>query len=191
MKAIRFAAAFTLLLLCSSCVPLASFYPLWDQDHAAVVPGLEGTWLDSDGGTLKMVTVAAGQYAATYTDEDGVSQYEVHTVALGGKFYLDFYPDEKAVEKLLKGTAYFSLVPAHFFARIEVAGDSLQLALLDDDKVEKRAQKGDLVIPLLKRGDQYLLTAETAPLQRLMEQFADDPSVWGENETFTRKNGAL
>ncbi len=187
MKFIRLLPALPLLVLCASCVPLASYYPLWDQDHAAVLPGLEGIWVDADGSTLKFDKGDAAAYAAIYTSKDGVSLYETHVVALDGKFYLDFYPDNEATEKLFKGAAYPSLIPVHFFARIVLDGDSLQLALLDDDKVETRAQAGDLVVPLLKNEDELLLTADTKALQQLMSRFGDDPSVWGEDQTFNRK----
>lgn len=187
MKTIRLLPAFLFMVVCSSCVPLASFYPLWDQEHAVVLPGLEGTWIDTDGSTLKFVRDEAARYTATFSSKDGVSLYEMHAVALNGRYYMDFFPDEEATDKLFKGAAYPSLIPAHFFARIVLDGDSLQLALLDDDKVEKRSQGGDLIIPLLKRGDEVLLTAETKALQRLMDRFGEDPSVWDDNQAFTRK----
>ncbi len=187
MKTILLLPALLLMVLCVSCVPLESFYPLWDQDHSSVLPGLEGNWVDADGSILKFDKGDAAVYTAIFTSKDGVSLYETHVVALSGKFYLDFYPDNDATERLFKDAAYPSLIPAHFFARIVLEGDLLQLALLDDTKVETRAQAGDLVVPLLKRGDELLLTADTRALQQLMSCFGDDQSVWGENETFYRK----
>jgi hypothetical protein len=32
-KTIRILPALLLIILCTSCLPLASFFPLWDEDH--------------------------------------------------------------------------------------------------------------------------------------------------------------
>lgn len=187
MRMIRLLPAVLVVALCSSCVPLASIYPLWDGNNTAELPGLEGTWTETDGSTLAFVKSDAAMYKLTYSSSDGVSRYEVRPVVINGRYFLDFFPDEEFLEKRLKGEAYLPLIPAHFFARIVLKGDALQLDLLDDEAVEKKVKEDRLAVPLLKRNDDLILTADTKSLQTLLDRFADDPTLWGETGNFTRK----
>jgi hypothetical protein len=187
MKMIRLLPALLAIVLCSSCVPLSSIYSLWDEHHTAELPGLEGTWTDMDGSTLVFVKSEAAKYKLTYSGKDGVSRYEVRAVDINGRFFLDFYPDQKVLEKRLEGEAYLPLISAHFFGRIVLSGNSLQLGLLDDEAVEKKVKEGGPAVPLLKWEDGIVLTADTKSLQTLLDRFADDPALWGETGNFTRK----
>jgi len=187
MRTIRLLPAVLAIALCSSCVPLASIYPLWDGNNTAELPGLAGTWTETDGSTLAFVKSDAAKYELTYSSNDGVSRYEVRPVVINGRFFLDFYPDGEALEKRLEGEAYLPLIPAHFFGRIVLKGDTLQLGLLDDEAVEKKVKDGGLAVPLLKRDDDLVLIADTKGLQTLLDRFADDPALWGETGNFTRK----
>jgi hypothetical protein len=185
MKIIRLLPAFLLIAFCTSCVPLASLYPLWDEDQVAELPGLVGTWTEKDSDTLTFSKATDAAYKLTFTSGKELSRYEVHAVELDGRFYLDFFPDMDELGKLLEHEAYLALVPAHFFGNVILDGNSLKLALLDDDKVGKKF--GDHAIPLLKLKDGLLLTAETKEIQKLMIGFADDAELWGETSVFVRK----
>ncbi len=186
MKSMRLLPACVLILLCSSCGPLSSLYPLWDEEHTAELPALAATWTESDGSTLRFVKGDGKDYTATYSTNKETSRYEVHVVDLNGTLFLDFYPDKDALEKRLAGEAYLPLIQAHFFARIFLSGDSLRLALLDDEKLEAEVKNGHLKIPLLKRDDDLLLTMDTKALQEFMRSFANNPGIWGEETTFRR-----
>jgi hypothetical protein len=186
MKPMRLMPALVLIMLCSSCVPLSSLYPLWDEGHVAELPGLAGTWAEADGSTLRFVKGNGKVYTATYSSEKETSRYEVHAVDLNGRLFLDFFPDQDALEKRLAGEAYLPLVQVHFFGRIVLSGDSLRLALLDDDKVEAKVKSGNLSIPLLKRDDGFLLTMETKAIQEFLSRYADDPDIWGDEAAFRR-----
>lgn len=186
MKTVRLLPALLLIAFCTSCVPLASLYPLWDEDQVAELPGLEGTWTEKGGDTLTFSKDADAAYKLTFASGKELSRYEVHSVELNGKFYLDFFPDMGELEKILEHEAYLPLIPAHFFGSVILNGDSLKLALLDDDRVEKKSVSGDLAIPLLKFKDGLLLTAETKEIQKLMTGFAEDAELWGETSVFVR-----
>lgn len=187
MKTIRLlpvllAAAFT-----SACVPLSSLHPLWDESHQVALPALVGLWVEQDGSdTLKFTAAEKGAYKATYGSKDGVSQYEVHAVAINSKYFLDFYPDSEALDRRLKGESYLPLIPAHFFGRLALDGDSLKLAFLDDEAVQKKVEKGELNIPLQSYDDGVLLTADTSAVQALVAKLAEGGDLWGDTATFTR-----
>jgi hypothetical protein len=187
MKMIRILSAFLAIAFSTSCVPLASFYPLWDREHTRELPGLEDTWIGDEGGSFLIAKVENGAYEATFTDEKKSSRYELHVVALGGKYILDFFPQSEALEERLSEESYLCVVPAHFFARLTLEGDTLQLELLDDEKVESKIGANNPAVPLLKRDDQLFLTADTQAMQKLMIGFAEDPAVWDEKTIFKRK----
>jgi hypothetical protein len=187
MKTIRFLPALLAVALTSACVPLASLHPLWDESHQVALPALAGLWVEQDGSdTLRFTAAEKGAYKASYCSKDGVSQYEVHAVAINGRYFLDFYPDSEALEKRLKGESYLPLIPTHFFVRLVLDGDSLKLAFLDDEAVKKKVEKGELNIPLQSYEDGILLTADTSAVQALVAKVADDDDLWGETATFTR-----
>jgi hypothetical protein len=187
MRTLRLLPALLTVLMCSSCVPILSIYPLWDEHNSADLPGLAGTWTETDGTTIVFVKGKSAEYNLTYTSNDGSGRYVAHPVTMNGRFFLDLYPDEEALEKQLGADVFPALIPAHFFARIALKGDALELNLLDDEAVEKEAKEGGPPIPLLKRDDGVVLIAETKTLQTLIDRFAGDPALWGETGHFTRK----
>jgi hypothetical protein len=187
MKTIRLLPVLLAVALTSACVPLASLHPLWDESHQVALPALAGLWVGEDASdTLKFTAAEKGAYKATYCSKDGMSEYEVHAVAIHGKYFLDFYPDSEALEKRLAGESYLPVIPMHFFGRLVLDGDSLKLALLDDEAVQKKVGKGELNVPLQRYDDGILLTADTSAIQELVAKFAEGDDLWGETATFTR-----
>jgi hypothetical protein len=189
MKIIRVASIIALLLPVCGCVPIPSFYPLWDEQHAAFETKLLGEWRNadsSDDGAMSFAESAEKTYLATYSEKDEKSGkikkslYTAKLVRLGNHLFIDFISDEASFDKRMDNEAYQPLVPMHFFTRLELDGDILKLAFLDDERLEKRVLKKEIDLPLLKRKNTILLTAETAKIQQVLEQFAEDKDLWGE-----------
>ena len=187
MKTIRLLPVLLAAVFTSACAPLLSLHPLWDDSHQVALPALVGLWVEENGSdTLKFTAADKGAYKATYSSEDGASQYEVHAVAIDGGYFLDFYPDSDALEARLKGEGYLPLIPMHFFECVTLDGDSLKLAFLDDDAVKEKVERGELNIPLQSYEDGILLTADTSALQALVTKLAEGNDLWGDTATFTR-----
>jgi hypothetical protein len=197
MKTLKLAAIMAVLLSACSCVPISSFYPLWDERHAAFEPQLLGEWRDAesrDDGAMSFAESAEKTYLVTYSEKDEKSGkikkslYTAKLVRLGKHLFIDFIIDEASFDKLMGKEAYQSLVPMHFFNRIELDGDILKIAFLDDERFEKKVSKKEIDLPLLKRKNIILLTAETAKIQQVLERFAEDKDLWGEFTVMHRKS---
>ena len=61
MKIFRIAVIIALLLPACSCVPLSSFYPLWDEQHAAFEPRLLGEWREKDSSVPPVLMTAIAE----------------------------------------------------------------------------------------------------------------------------------
>ncbi|NWG14856.1 MAG: hypothetical protein HXY20_15130 [Acidobacteria bacterium] len=187
MRKTRLVVILMLAALATGCGPLASLYPLWDSDHVVAEPKLIGTWISEDDEVLKLAAAGELKYVVTYASSEGVSRYETRVVHLDGQLYLDMCPDEESLEVLLAAQAYLPLVPTHFFARVSVQGESLNIALLDEEIVEEMVDHGEVDLPLLRHEGGLLLAAETGRIQELLVTFADDEQFWEEGTQFRRQ----
>jgi hypothetical protein len=196
MKILRIVAIIALLLQVCSCVPLSSFYPLWDKQHAAFEANLLGEWLekDSSGDLVLRFTEAAGKtYQVAYTEKKNnsgkivESVYTAKLVRLEKHLFLDLTCDEASFDKRMDNEAYQSLILPNFFVRVNLDGDTLKLAFLDDEKFEKKVQNKEIDLPILKRGDMILLTAETSKIQQVLSRFVEDKNLWGDDMVMSRK----
>ncbi len=182
MRTIRLVAAIAPLLFLSGCVPLPSLNPLWDEASAVREPGLAGTWVSDDNDEIITITETdSDAYRMVYISGENASQYEVHAVRLGGRLFLDLYPDEDLLEDRLQNEAYMPLILTHFFLRAVLTPDRLELAALDDEAVGKRLERGEIEIPFVEYRDGLLLTAQTRQIQDLVLRLVEDPDVWSED----------
>jgi hypothetical protein len=196
MKSLKIAAIIALLLPLCSCVPIQSFYPLWDEKHAALEPGLLGIWTEPGTDNESLLTFTKSDvntYLATYAEKDKKngntksSTYTAKLVRLEKYLFIDFINEDKTFDKWTEGEAYLSILPTHFFGRLELAGDTMKLALLDDEKLEKKVTNKEIDLSIIKQEDLRLLTSETGKIQQALGQFAADKDLWGEPDTLQRK----
>jgi hypothetical protein len=196
MKILRIAAIIALLLPACSCVPLSSYFPLWDEQHAAFEAHLLGEWRDkdsSDDGVLRFTEAAGKTYQVAYTEKEKnsgkivESVYMAKLVRLEKHLFLDFIGDEASINKRLGEEECQSMIFMHFFARLELDGDTLKLAFLDDEKFEKKVLKKEINLPILKRGKRMLITAETPKIQQELSHFVEDKDLWGDDTVMPRK----
>jgi hypothetical protein len=195
MKILRIAAIIALLLPACSCVPLSSFFPLWDEQHAAFEAHLLGEWLDknsNDDGVLRFTEAAGKTYQVAYTEKEKNSGkiveivYTAKLVRLEKHLFLDLIGDETSINKRL-GEEYQSMILTHFFYRLDLDGDTLKLASLDDEKFEKKVLKKEIDLPILKRENTILLTAETSKIQQVLSRFVEDKDLWDNDTVMSRR----
>ncbi|MFI5175739.1 MAG: hypothetical protein ACHQKY_12825 [Terriglobia bacterium] len=175
------------------CVPQLSLYPLWDKAHLASEPALRGTWVNKDGTeSIQFREEEQRRYLVVYSATDGKessqSSYTVHMVRLEGTLFFDFEPDQNALEKRLKPELFLPLVSAHFFARANVQGDELRLAVLDDEAFLKKIKNDKIDIRYERPNpgnDDHILSAKTEEIQKFFSKHAADRDLW-EEKTFHR-----
>lgn len=184
-RAVVMAAVLSLMPL-AGCVPLLSLHPLWDETTRTTVPALVGTWSTGDGDeTLVIQERGDYEYDVVYSASDhsqkSTSRYAMHAVKLGGHLFLDFAPDEHALDECTKTHPYLPVVPAHFFARAVLDGDSFELGSLDDDAFMKKVKADNIDIrfeELELENKETILTAGTGEIQKFVLKYAADPDLW-------------
>ena len=195
MKTLRVIAIIALLLPAFSCVPIPSIYPLWDEQHSAFEPTLVGVWTHEDPDsnfTMSIAEAKAKTYLITATDKeknDGKvteSRYATKLVRLEKHLFLDLNADEASIDKSLESEVYPATVLMHFFARLELDGDTIKLAMLDDEKFSKKVLEKKIDLPIIKRDSTILLTAETAKIQQVLSRIAEDKDFWDDDMVLHR-----
>jgi len=163
-----------LLLSLGGCFTL-SVHPLYDRDHLVVDPGLIGVWGDpddpdgetwefsADGDRAMRLVIRADDAPGIRPDQDGV--FAAHLVELGGRRYLDLFPEEpEGVNEVFLA----HVVPAHSFWKVERDGDTLTLYILDSNELGKAAKDGRITVDLVEENDIQVLTGQVQELQDLV-----------------------
>lgn len=159
------------------------------------VPGLVGKWVSTDkdesGGPFTIQANQDGTYELTGEDADThiVEESTIHLVRLQKNLFADLRFDSESLNgKDIELPA--AVLPMHMILRVSLNGDTLELAVLSHDWLEKQfALKKISIAHLYVDRDGWsdiLLTAPTADLREFVKQIADDPSAFDEPPVFHR-----
>ncbi len=178
MNRMKYVLAFGLAAFALGC-PTRTLFPLFAQKDLMTLPALVGTWSNADGDTVTIQPAADKNYQATFHNTRGENaQYTTHVGKLGNSWFLDSYSAGKGIDH--------HLIRAHIISRIRVDGDSLRVAPLEGDWLEKMIDAGKLSIPSVKPSDDIILTASTEELQQLCVRFENDAAAFRESPGFAR-----
>jgi hypothetical protein len=188
----------------SSIVPPTSGNQLPREPHnpceSTSVPGLVGKWVSTDKkdespGWFTIQANQDGTYELNVEDPDThiVEESTIHLVRLQKKLFADL----RFHTESLNGTDVelpLAVLPMHMILRVSLSGDTLELAALSHDWLEKQLAMKKISIPhvYVDRGDapfgwsDILLTAPTADLRNFVAQVADDPGAFDETSGFLR-----
>lgn len=177
----------TLVCLVFSACPAFSVHPLYADQDAVVEPNLEGTWVgDSDDKSeLLFKQSGAHQYSLVMSDPNSRSEhnYQLNLVRLGDQLFMDLVFQDQTVN----GTKIddpFGVISYHVIAKVNVAGDDLAYATLEDEPIQKQNPQGTR-LKHVTTDEGLLVTADTEALRRYVSAHADDGfSDW---EHLTRK----
>ncbi len=158
-----------LAALCVACIP--SLHPLYTTEDLIDEPLLVGIWTDGSDAFV-FSPQGASAYLLTYEDSSGPGSFTVHLLQLGDHRLLDLLPDDA----LLSGRDDWYLShyrPTHSFMAVEVSEESLALAHMDGQWLEKHLQSApdDLAHEVID-GD-IILTAGTEALQHFVVEHYD------------------
>jgi hypothetical protein len=172
---VRSAVVASGLLWLGGCVP--SLHPLYTEKDRTTESDLLGTWTQGENkDSWEFESGADESYVLTYTEKGAAAKFRTTLVQLGEHLFLDLYPSEDAELKneLLK----LHLVPAHSFARLRLKGDTLELAMMDNDWVRGKLARKEISVPHEVLDDGIVLTASTPQLQEFVTSFASDPAAF-------------
>lgn len=104
---------------------------------------------------------------------------------LSGQLFADFTAVDERVD-VLDGTSGFALWPVHVFARVELSGNRLHLARLNDEWLKQAVTSGQIHLAHEVVGEDLVLTASTHDLQRVIADLAFHAEAFGEPVVFRR-----
>ena len=191
---------YLLAAILGGCVPVMSLHPLYTEEDVIFEEKLLGIWVDDPNGPeticeFRRPEETEKEYKLIFTDEEGKKGlFATHLVKLGGRFFLDVYPDESPCADMEDPNktefAYnsFFLVPAHTFIKIDSIGPELKMRLTDDENMETLLKEDPNAVKFeTLEDDKIVLTASTKELQAFVLKYADDERLFGDAIVLSRK----
>jgi len=190
---------YLLAAILGGCVPVMSLHPLYTEKDVVFEEKLLGTWVDDPNGPeaiweFQRPEEEEKEYKLIVTDEEGKKgSFSAHLVKLGGRLFLDVYPDEFPCADMEDPNktefAYnsFFLVPAHTFIKIDSIGPELKMRLTDDEEMETLLKEDPNAVKHEIIEGKPVLTASTKELQAFVLKYADDERLFSEEIVLSRK----
>jgi len=176
MKA-RLLAVFIVLCLPLCACPSYSLHPLYTDEDAVVELALAGTWsIDPDDNVeLLFEKSAADEYSLSIScpDPKALQNYKVHLVRLEGQLFMDLIFENQTVEgtKVEEPVGAFH---AHLILKVNISGDDLAYAVLEDDAIRKPIIPGSTPLDYDEADGGLLVTAQTDALRDYISAHAED-----------------
>lgn len=158
----------------AACVP--SLQPLYSAKVLTFEPALIGTWISEDSKDTSIISQSGDSvYDIVYSQEGVPAKFEGHLARLNNKLFLDTYPEDLEIKNDFYKT---HLIPAHMFSEIEINGDTLQFAVLDDQWLGDQLDSGSVNIGQVRIEGDIVLTASTDDLQNFVAKCSDNEDAF-------------
>jgi hypothetical protein len=173
----------------AGCVP--SLHELYTMETLVYDPDLVGTWVGENATWTFQGDPNNKSYKLLIIEQDEKrgrleNRLEAHLVELEGGDYLDVFADKDV--KLNVGNWFStSLLRAHIFMKIQIKANSITLAIMNPDVVEKMLETNPSIIKHEKTEDRVVLTASPKELQEFIKKNAAAKDFFGEPEEMKLK----
>jgi len=141
---------------------------------------VEERWVEKWEGTV--YTTQEESYKMVVMDDGKRLVYLAHVVSIGKDYFLDLYPLPE-----FSDTAFGqNLFPVHTFMKMDITDGKLNLTLFDLEKLNKLFESNLIRLRHEKVDGQVLITAQPKEIQKFLEKYADDESVYESVDTYSR-----
>lgn len=178
-----------LLSFLTSCV--YSLFPIYTEDTLVFKPELLGNWESKDDYIVfeqyKDVEVNENNsktYKMTVKDQGKADvKYLVHLVEIGNELFMDIYP-----MVTYRGTQFGedNVLPVHSFMKIDLKPKTMNIVFFDLDKLHKLFESNLIRIRHENVDGTILITAQPKELQKFLEKYSKDESVYDYTETYSK-----
>jgi hypothetical protein len=121
-------------------------------------------------------------YKMIVIDDDERLVYQAHVVRIGDDMFLDLYPLAEYADSAFGQNMF----PVHTFMKIKLNENKLDLTQFDLDKLNKLFKSNLIRLRNENVDGTILITAQPKELQKFLDKYSDDESVFEEAETYTR-----
>lgn len=132
------------------------------------------------GGTV--YTTNEESYKMVVMDDGKRLVYLAHVVSIGTNYFLDLYP----LPEFTDASFGENLFPVHTFMKMDITDGKLNLTLFDLEKLNKLFESNLIRLRHEKVDGQVLITAQPKEIQKFLEKYADDESVYESVDTYSR-----
>jgi hypothetical protein len=181
VRVLRLTLAAVAALLSSACL-VVSLQPVYEPETIAFDPALVGTWLaGEDEMTISFARGEWHSYHVTLEQRDDITRLSARLTRVGERLYLDVSPlDGVDVAPML--------LPVHGIYRVVVDGETLSLADLNYEQLERLSREGTAGLPIASDARKnVVITASTAELRRWLVTHADEEGLFDAPTILRRK----
>lgn len=184
MRSRHLVALAVLFVAGTGCLPVPSLHPFVTEEQAIAVPGVVGEWADSTT-RLRFTLERGAVYKITFPDSgEAAPFFRVRFARLGGRLFADVAMDAGSQPG---GDPAPWLWPMHTAFRVDVAGDSLRLAFLDDEWIAGALDRRDVRVRHERPSDGIVLTEGTPGLQAMLRRIANVDAAFDTVAKFLRR----
>lgn len=121
-------------------------------------------------------------YKLKIVTSDAEQDYTAHLVEIGGDLFMDIYPETHFSSNNFSEN-YF---PVHTFFKVDLSENKFKLTSFDLEKLNKLFESNLIRLRHENVEGSILITAQPEELQKFIDKYSDDESVFEEAETYHR-----
>ncbi len=169
-------------LVLTACAP--SLHPFYTDEDIVFNDALLGEWVNYSGEKCKFIKTDADHYEFLFVDGEARSRFKARLIELGGRTYLDLYPELADHDK---GLPVANLVRAHTLARVIISENSISIAMMNGDWIKRLSDQNNLNLSHERMDDgDIVLTAPTLELRAFVQRHSDDKEAFDDGDVFYR-----
>ncbi|PIQ49325.1 MAG: hypothetical protein COW03_05480 [Cytophagales bacterium CG12_big_fil_rev_8_21_14_0_65_40_12] len=145
-----------------------------------------GNTLNDLSNSVKPGTFTSGKksYLMKVFEDGEPTNYEMHLVQIGDDLFMDLSAtDDNYTDKAFESMVWF---PVHTFMKVKLNGNKLDLIQFDLDKLNKLFKSNLIRLRNENVDGTILITAQPKELQKFLDKYSEDESVFEDGESYTR-----
>ena len=177
------------LLILTSC-GVFSLFPIYTDKTTVYFPELIGKWQQANETTtfieFEQYDSAKNYYRLTVTDEKEGKEilFEGRIAQIGRDYFMDFYPI--CQDCFVNDTYEWYYLPMHTFSKIQIGKKEMTLTDFDMEKLIDLFERNRIRLRHEKVDGSILITAQANEIQKFLESYSEEESVFENPDTYHR-----
>lgn len=181
--------ATALILGFTACIP--SVKPFYTSKDVVFETRLLGGWHDpneTDDSQWKFEAAGTNSYKLTVMEGNGKKgEFTATLFKLKNHHFIDLVPSKCEFAENQADIIGWALVPGHLLIRVTRFEPELEMAFFDFDKLAKLLKEEPNALQHHREDDRFVITAETAALQKFVLKHLGDGELFGDKSRMVRR----